>query len=161
MLDSDIKVNLFLMRYCQTLLADIADDRMADQPLPGVNHPAWILGHLAVTADTAMTLLGAEKVLPSEWGALFGFGSKPTESRSRYPSKTELLQAVEQAYERVRQEVSAATPEQLSEPTSHPRMKDLLPTTKDRIAFMLTGHVGTHLGQLSSWRRMIGLPPLF
>jgi hypothetical protein len=26
---------------------------------------------------------------------------------------------------------------------------------------MLSGHLGVHLGQLSSWRRMMGLPPLF
>jgi hypothetical protein len=32
---------------------------------------------------------------------------------------------------------------------------------KDVLAFLLTGHPGVHLGQLSSWRRMIGLPPLF
>jgi hypothetical protein len=32
---------------------------------------------------------------------------------------------------------------------------------EELIAFLITGHVGVHLGQLSSWRRMIGLPPLF
>ena len=39
--------------------------------------------------------------------------------------------------------------------------KDALPTLKDVVAFLLTAHLGVHLGQLSSWRRMIGLPPLF
>jgi hypothetical protein len=29
------------------------------------------------------------------------------------------------------------------------------------VAFVLTGHMGVHLGQLSCWRRMIGLPPMF
>jgi hypothetical protein len=38
MLDSDIKVNLFLMKYCRMLVADIPDERIAEQPLPGVNH---------------------------------------------------------------------------------------------------------------------------
>ena len=161
MLDSDIKINLFLIQYCRTLMADIPDDRMAEQPLSGVNHPAWILGHLALTADTALGLLGAEKSLPTEWNPLFGLGSKPVVVRSTYPSKEEMLRAVEQGYERVRQRVVAATPEQLSQPTTNPRMKDSLPTAKDRIAFMLTGHVGGHLGQLSAWRRMIGMPPMF
>jgi hypothetical protein len=32
---------------------------------------------------------------------------------------------------------------------------------KELAAFILTGHIGVHLGQLSSWRRMIGLPPTF
>ena len=31
--------------------------------------------------------------------------------------------------------------------------------SKEMMALVLSGHVGVHLGQLSSWRRMIGLPP--
>jgi hypothetical protein len=34
------------MQYCRMLMADIADERMAEEPLPGVNHPAWKLGPL-------------------------------------------------------------------------------------------------------------------
>jgi hypothetical protein len=161
MLDTDIKINSFLMQYCRTLMADIPDERIADQPLPGVNHPAWVLGHLALVADMANTLLGAERALPAEWSTLFGLGSKPSASRDAYPSKADLVRAVEQGYERVRQRAAAATAEQLAQPTTNPRMKDFLPTAQDRVAFVLTGHFGGHLGQLSSWRRMIGLPPLF
>ena len=47
MLDNAIQVNLFLMHYCQMLVGDIADERMAEQPHAGVNHPAWVVGHLA------------------------------------------------------------------------------------------------------------------
>jgi len=79
MLDSAIQVNLFLIGFCRRLLADIPDERLAEQPVADVNHPAWVLGHLA----------------------------------------------------------------------------------NELVAFVLSGHMGVHLGQLSSWRRMIGLPPLF
>jgi hypothetical protein len=48
-------------------------------------------------------------------------------------------------------------PVQLSGPTTHPRTKEALPTLRELVAFMLTGH----MGQLSSGRRMIGLPPRF
>jgi hypothetical protein len=161
MLDSDIKVNSFLTQYCRTLMADIPDERMAEQPVPGVNHPAWILGHLALTADFAAGMLGADKVFPAQWGPLFRPGSKPEGTRSSYPSKAELLTALEQGFERLRQKAAAATPEQLSQPTTNPRIKDALPTAKEFAAFLLTGHMGGHLGQLSSWRRMIGMPPLF
>ncbi|HJT77270.1 MAG TPA: DinB family protein [Gemmataceae bacterium] len=161
MLDSAIKINLLLVQYCRMLLDGIADERMTEQPLPGVNHPAWVLGHLALTTDNALGWLGAEKALPPEWAALFGAGSKPTASRGDYPAKEELVRAVEQGFERVRQRVQAAPPEQLARPTTHPRMRETLPTVKDGVAFLLTGHLGVHLGQLSTWRRMIGLPPLF
>jgi hypothetical protein len=39
--------------------------------------------------------------------------------------------------------------------------KDELPTVADLATFLLTGHMGVHLGQLSAWRRMIGLPAMF
>ena len=34
MLDSELKVNQLLMQYWRMLVADIADERMAEQPLP-------------------------------------------------------------------------------------------------------------------------------
>ena len=54
-----------------------------------------------------------------------------------------------------------ATPEQLARPSTNPYTKEALPTVGDGVAFLLTGHLGVHLGQLSTWRRMIGLGPLF
>ena len=36
--------------------------------MPGVNHPAWILGHLAFSADMIAGRLGGEKFLPAELG---------------------------------------------------------------------------------------------
>jgi hypothetical protein len=161
MLDSAIQVNLFLMQYCRMLVGDILDERMAEQPLVGINHPAWILGHLAWTADGSLAMLGAPKTLPTEWATLFGAGSKPSAERGVYPSKDNLLRAVEQGYQQVRQRAASAGPEQLSRPTTSPRVKEALPTLNEMVAFLLSGHMGVHLGQLSSWRRMIGLPPMF
>ncbi len=69
--------------------------------------------------------------------------------------------AVEQGYQRVRQKAATANPEQLSRPTTNPVTKETLPTLKEMVAFVLSGHMGVHLGQLSSWRRLIGLPAQF
>src|SRR6516165_6172450 len=98
MLDNAIQVNLFLMQLCGTLVRDIADERLAEQPHASVNHPAWILGHLAWAADGALAMLGAPKRLPDEWKTLFAAGSKPSTARAVYPSKDELLRAVEEGY---------------------------------------------------------------
>lgn len=145
MMDSAIPVNLFLMQYYRMLLADIPDERMAEQPVAGVNHPAWILGHLAVTADGSLEKLGGQKMLPPAWSTLFGLGSKPTPSRGDYPSKDELVRAVEQTYQDLRQKPATANPEQLSRPTTNPRAKQALPTLKELVVFVLSGHLGVHL----------------
>jgi hypothetical protein len=161
MLDSAIQVNQFLVGYARMLLGDIAEERMTEQPLPGVNHPAWVLGHLTLTTDGALAALGAQKVLPEEWRPLFKGGSTPSAAHGTYPSKDELLRAFEQGYERVRQRAASATAADLARPNPNERVRERLPTVKDLVAFLLTGHVGVHLGQLSAWRRMIGLPPMF
>ncbi len=161
MFDSDIKVNLLLIQYLRMQVAEIADERMAEQPLAGVNHPAWILGHLAYSADGGRALLGAEKRLPASWTTLYGPGSKCSALRGDYPAKDDLVNAVCDGFERLREAAATATSEQLSRPSTNPRMKDALPALKDGVAFLLTGHLGVHLGQLSTWRRMIGLPHLF
>jgi hypothetical protein len=161
MLDDAIKVNAFLMGYTKTLTGDIADARMAEQPMSGINHPAWVLGHLALTADNVAGRFGSQKTLPAEWGTLFGAGSKPTSTRTDYPTKDKLFEAFEQTYRKLRELVQNVKPDQLAQPNWNPRAKEVLPTAGDMVAFILTGHVGVHLGQLSSWRRMIGMPPLF
>lgn len=161
MLTNEIKVNQFLLNYCRLLTADIGDERMAEQPLPGVNHPAWILGHLAFSADVAVGLLGGEKTMRADWLELFKPGSALHASRSDYAAKADLLQAVDGHFQRARNLAEFAAAEQLAKPSTNPRMKEALPTVQDAVAFLLTGHLGIHLGQLSSWRRMIGMAPLF
>ena len=88
MLDTERKINQFLVQYARMLVGDIADERMVEQPLPGVNHPAWVLGHLAFSADRAGGLLGAAKELPAGWAPRFGLGSGPrVEVHGRLPRK--------------------------------------------------------------------------
>ena len=161
MLETECLVNKFMFGYCSMLVSDVPDERMSEQPLPGVNHPAWILGHLAVTAERGSKLLGGDAQLPEEWWAKFGPGSKTSASRADYPGKDELIAAADASFERFRAAAAAATAEQVGAPSQHPRSKDKLPKVGDLAAFLLTGHFGIHIGQLSMWRRMIGMPPLF
>ena len=161
MLSNEIKVNQFLMTYCQLLTADIAEERMTEQPLPDVNHPAWILGHLAFSADVAVGLLSGEKTMSADWLELFKPGSVLRAARDEYAAKAELLKAVEANFQRARDFATFASVEQLGRPNANPRMKEALPTVKNAVSFLLTGHLGIHLGQLSAWRRMIGMAPLF
>lgn len=161
MLEHEIRISQFLTQYGRMLVSDIPDERLTEQPLAGVNHPAWILGHLALTGDSAARLLGSEKVLPESWQALFGAGSQPSAARSDYPARDELVRAFEERYERCRQLAAEATAEALSRPKPSPRLRGGLPSVGDAVAFLLTGHFGLHLGQLSMWRRTCGFAPLF
>ena len=161
MFETEVTINRFLLGYAGMMLGDIPDERLAEQPLPGVNHPAWILGHLAYSADRAVGLLGGVKTLEGDWTKKFGPGTKLTAARGDYPSKDEFLRLLEERFELARTLAASATPEQVAGQNPNPRMRVGLPTIRDAFAFLLTGHLGVHLGQLSSWRRMNGLAPLF
>jgi len=67
------------------------------------------------------------------------------------------VQGVERPYQDLRQEAARANPELFARRTTNPRAKPALPTPKELVAFLLSGH----LGQLSSWQRMTGLMPMF
>ncbi len=161
MFEAECNVNRFLLGFARTLVAEVPDERWAEQPLPGVNHPAWIFGHLAYSGDGAVGALGGQKTLSREWLQRFAGGSKPTAVRADYPPQEELLRVLDERFEQARQLAAAASPERVALPNPNARLKEGLPTVHDVVTFLLAGHLGIHLGQLSAWRRMIGLSPTF
>jgi hypothetical protein len=160
MFESAIKSNLLMIQYAHMMLDDIPDERMSEQPVPGVNHPAWILGHLAYSAGGIVALLGGQKPPKDEW-TLYSPGSKLTTNRGDYPPKEQLIGLFAQGFALAREAAAVATVGQVQGENPNPMLKEALPTIEDAVTFLLTAHLGAHLGQLSAWRRMIGKAPLF
>jgi len=156
-----IATNRFELGYASMLLDDLPDERLCEQPVSGVNHPAWIIGHLSNTADSVSAWFGVRPSISDEVKKTLGLGSTPSTNRADYPSKEKMLQLLNETHERLYQLIAAADESQLDAPTPFPRLAAGLPTIREALTFILVGHVGVHLGQLSTWRRMIGLPPLF
>jgi len=155
----------FALGYAQKLVADLADDQMCAQPVAGrmMNHPAFLLGHLALVHDSRAGVLSGDPAgtaLLPEWKELFSMGAKPLADRSRYPSKAELLKALEAAHGRLAAAVAATAPEKLAEPAPEP-MRARFPTLGHMLLGLMTSHYSSHLGQLSAWRRAMGLPSVF
>ncbi len=161
MLETETKIYAFMRSAFDLLLTGVDESKFADQPMPGMNPPAWILGHLAIVADRGCEVLGAPRQLSEAWHTQFGPGSTPSSKLSDYPSKAELLAALDAGHARLSSLALAADPALLAEPHGRERIAALLPTKGDLVAMMMTAHEGTHLGQLSTWRRCIGIPPLF
>lgn len=147
----------FVLQYSQMLTNDIEDEQLADLPAAGANHPAWILGHLAICTDYAAKLVGLPRACPVEWHKMFGPGSKAIADRAAYPRKSELLKALADGHERVTAGVAKADPEAMRQPQSL-IFQEHFPTVADMIAHLMTTHPCVHLGQLSAWRRFHGLP---
>jgi hypothetical protein len=144
--------------YARRLVADIPEDRMAEQPAPGMNHAAWVLGHLAYVFDSMISVWDQKPSMSSEWKELFNVPSQPHPDRSRYPSKAALWDAYEKAYQRIVDAVKAASDADMDREFPNPKLRGSLPTVGVAMVHILTSHQGQHLGQLSAWRRALGMP---
>ena len=144
--------------YARRLVDDIPEEQMAAQPAPGMNHAAWVLGHLAYVFDSMIAVWDQKPTMSKEWKELFNVPSKPQPDRGKYPSKAELWEAYEKAYQRIVEVVKEADDEDFNREFPNPRVRNLLPTVGVAMVHILTSHQGQHLGQLSAWRRAQGLP---
>lgn len=142
--------------YARELVADVPDEEFAEEPVPGLNHPAWILGHLTVTADFGLGLLGQKPVAPEGWGPTFAPGSVPDPNRGNYPTKAELLNAYEAGHAALAAAAAQLDDARAATPNPIASLKARFPTLGDLLAHLLTTHEATHLGQLSAWRRTMG-----
>lgn len=163
MYEREVTIYAFLLMYVQKLVNDINDTRFAEIPSPGINHPAWLLGHMAIATDYAAGLLGARIACPKAWHRLFGPGTQALPDRALYPSKSELMAALAAGHSRVVELIPSADPVALEQPHSVALgdIATLLPTKADLLAHLLTSHEASHLGHLSNWRRQLGMPYLF
>lgn len=158
MFERESKLCAFAIEYCRKLMRDIPDEKLAIQPASGMNHPAWVMGHLAVVADMALKMLGQPAKCPREWRALFGMGAQPSTDRALYPSCEVLLKAVESGYRAIIVAVQQAPAELVDAPHSAPFFKEELPQVGDLLGHIMTTHFTMHLGQVSAWRRTQGMP---
>jgi hypothetical protein len=143
--------------YAKRLVADIPDDRMALQPAPEMNHAAWVLGHLACTADMLGAMIGAKPVCPTDWASRFDWNSTPSSDAARYPAKAALLQALEDAHAAIAAALPSIPEFRWQEATPLEAVRGFLPTLGDCFVFVMAAHENMHLGQLSAWRRVQGL----
>src|SRR5262249_32436995 len=101
---------------------------------------------------------GKDHALPKDWIGLFNLASKPTDDRTLYPAKAALWEAYEKSYQRIVDAVRSASAEDMAREFPNPKLRESLPTVGVAMIHILTSHQGQHLGQLSAWRRALGLP---
>lgn len=161
-LEQEIKVYQFLLGYGEMLVADIASEDAYKLICDGGVSPAWIIGHLGFVSNRILAMCGGQpKIDFDAWKPLFGGGSTPTGQQGEMPAWDELLNVWRQGHADLVELAPSVSPELLAGENPNERLKASLPSVEDFLGFVLTGHEGTHLGQLSTWRRVQGRPPLF
>jgi hypothetical protein len=160
MIDEIVRSNSLIINDLRRLIEDVPGEKMSMQVGAVVNHPAWVIGHLTQSYEAIGGELGITPWLPEGWDKQFGTGSTPVTEREQYPSKLELLNSLDDARDRVVARLNEIGEQRLTEPLPDVRYRAIFPTIGQGVLHVLTAHAALHVGQLTVWRRAVGLPPL-
>ena len=147
--------------YCQRLVADLTAEQMTAQPAPSdsapANHPAWVLSHLNVYLPVIQSLIRGEDFEDPK-NHVFGMLSKPEADASIYSDKDTLLQEWRDGHEAVRQLLASADDSIFEQDVLLERWKAPMPKVGIALPYVMLCHENIHLGQVSAWRRIQGMP---
>ena len=145
-------------RYCLRMVEGLCEEDFCRQP-PGItNHAAWLLGHLCYSFQAIGGEIGLAPWLPEDWGKTFGTGSVPNHTATDYPSGASLVNAFEDAAEKLWTAIAAMKDDELESPLPDEEYRKTLPTLGHALIHILIGHASIHVGQLTVWRTAMGLP---
>ena len=161
------KVTLGITGY---MLKGVEPTVFARQPADGkggriaCNHPAFALGHLSLYPARLLPALDCElgpAAVPEGYEALFAAGvtCRDDPDGRIYPDMDQIVNHYYTAYQTLIDALSAVPEAQLNAQNPHEMMRDQLglATIADACTFVLTSHAQFHLGQISTWRRAMGL----
>jgi hypothetical protein len=150
------------------LLAGVNASRFARWAAPGgeivqSNHGAFVFGHLSIYSPIIVNQLSgdATAISPSERFRLVFSKDAQCEddpSGTIYPPQDEIVERFFSGYQKALTTLRGADDELMRQPNlAGGRSTELFPTIGSVLAFYAGGHVMMHLGQMSAWRRMLGL----
>jgi len=142
----------YLIRHYDRWLAHLDDRHLAHEPVPGAKTAGWILGHLVITGDFGRRLCGLSPITPKEWRAVFAPGTLPSHDPAVYPPMAELLAAFRAVYADLAAHAAETAADVLAAPNPYEPTRGSFPTAGSFVAYLLSGHLAYHLGQLSVWR---------
>lgn len=153
--------------YAERLLKGISADQFArfaniSGTVVNSNHPAFILGHLALYGPRIASELGGEAVtIPESFDPVFSHTVTCVDDPDGtiYPTMDEITTVYFSSYQKALAALETATDEQLAVPNPTEAMIPKFPTMGSMQSFYVGGHMMIHLGQLSAWRRMMGMEP--
>jgi len=147
----------FIFGQGKKWLADLNDDHLALEPIAGTKTAGWLVGHLAVTGDFGRRICGLTPICPKEWRTVFNPGTFPSLDRSVYPPMAELRETLGNVYRDFFSSAPNAAPDVLALPNPYTLAITAFPTAGDFAAYLMTGHLAHHFGQLGSWHAAAGL----
>lgn len=150
------------------LLKDVAPSNAAHFPAPGgvhinCNHPTFVYGHLSIYPQRLVGMLGGDPstvAVPESYTALFAAGveCQNDTDNTLYPSLDEVVKNYTRAYEGAIEFIKGLDDEKLTKDIeTEGGFKDAFGTNAGMAMFLIHDHQMFHFGQVSTWRRAMGL----
>ena len=144
--------------FLRDQVADVSAAGMVAQPKGIVNHPAWLIGHLTYACQLLGGAVGLPPWLPEDWDGRFATGTVPVADAGAYESKEDALTILRDAQSRLTRAIEGLDDARLDEAFPDPSYRHVFPTIRHALTQVLVGHTAYHVGQLSVWRKAMGLP---
>ena len=158
--------------YTEKLLVGIRPDQAARKPkfesdgaptIVDTNHPSFVIGHLGLYLARIMTVTGldATKVAaPKGWDELFkaGVACHDDPHGTIYPKFEVLTAHYFAATDATLEALKGLDDAILLQPTPDEKARQHFAQIGGVLNFLLNNHVMMHMGQVSAWRRCMGLP---
>jgi hypothetical protein len=147
----------YLLSLADPILAGLDDSHCALEPQPGAKTAGWLIGHLTVSGDFARRMCGLPRLCPADWPAQFNPGTEPSHQPTDYPPIATLCEMFRLVYSDLCRVASELDAQPLASMNPFAPAREAFPTVGDFLAYLMTGHLGYHLGQLVAWRAAAGL----
>ena len=147
-----------LVKYAAPSLSDLTDAHLARASIPGGKTAGWIVGHLCITGDFVRRKADRPPFTAKDWRTKFAPGTSAPPSAAEYPPMADLRDALNRIYTDLADAAESFPAELLSGPNPFEPAQPRFATFGEFAAWIMTGHLGYHLGQLSEWRASAGMP---
>jgi hypothetical protein len=155
---------VFARNYTIGLLDRTPTTEWFRQPLGGVSHVGWQVGHIAFSEyRLALWRIRGQQpqddaLFSQEFLRLFGANSVPDADPAKYPAPTEIRAVLDKVHEVVLRELPDLNDAELDRPVPHPHR---LRRQKLLALLWCAHHEMLHAGQIGLLRRLLGYPPLW
>ena len=160
-----------VLRYGEALAKDIPASQAARKPVGLVNgkqgvidtnHPTFVYGHLSLYASRLWLLRGmdAGSLNPDpKWMDLFKAGAPCLDDPAGtiYPAWGEVITRYRSGYEAAMKELASVPDEVFFRDNPVEASRGVFPKVGMALTFIFGSHPGMHFGQVSAWRRCVGM----
>jgi hypothetical protein len=155
--------------YAERILKDVTPANFARKATVGgtvidSNHPAWVYGHLALYPARALQMAGLDPkpaAVSSAYAELFKDGTPCLDDPKGtiYPPMAEVTAAYFKSTDAALEALAKLPDDAFAKPNAEERYRQHFPVVGGACLFFLNNHAMMHLGQISAWRRAMGLGP--